>query len=263
MNRLRTQVVQVFDRKHKRIRSPWLFLATHEDAFIDPFAALAKHVLVKIRTLAWSNPELATKILSEAARQQGSTEQTTNGIAAVAGYVCNMLQWELSTVEPFRISKRTQGTCFNIKEGSKSFLLEELESDCRSFMINQVPERHDFFGDLDSIDIFRTRFLHDSSSASNEEMELLRPFVPALPSNFQRVRSILAKLWSGQIFRSARCKAAGLGASDSCAACGEREDHLHLFKFYPFYQQSRPQFSSNATTWCTGIFPQKDRKSVV
>ena len=52
------------------------------------------------------------------------------------------------------------------------------------------------------------------------------------------------------------CKAAGLTASDKCIACGEHEDHLHLFKQCPFYAQTRPPDVFQCSTWCTGIFPR-------
>ena len=112
------------------------------------------------------------------------------------------------------------------------------------------------FDDLDSIDVFLTRFLHDSSFATKDDMELLEPFLRDFPKDIQRVRAILQKLWSGQIFTSVRCKAAGLTASDKCFACGEREDHLHLFKQCPFYAQTRPPNVFQRSTWCTGIFPR-------
>ena len=254
--RLRTHVVKIFANRLKRIRSPWLFLATYEDVFIDPFAALAKQLLVKIRALAWTHPELATKVLKEAALVQRTVEQTNNGLAAVLAFVCNSLGWTLNSEEPFYITTTPQGNGFCIKGGSKSFLVEELDHACRIFLLNQVPERHDFFDDLDSIDVFLTRFLHDSSFATKDDMELLEPFLRDFPKDIQRVRAILQKLWSGQIFTSVRCKAAGLSASDKCFACGEREDHLHLFKQCPFYAQTRPPDVFQRSTWCTGIFPR-------
>ena len=131
--RLRTHVVKIFANRLKRIRSPWLFLATYEDVFIDPFAALAKQLLVKIRALAWTHPELATKVLKEAALVQRTVEQTNNGLAAVLAFVCNSLGWTLNSEEPFYITTTPQGNGFCIKGGSKSFLVEELDHACRIF----------------------------------------------------------------------------------------------------------------------------------
>ena len=136
------------------------------------------------------------------------------------------------------------------------FLVEELDHACRNFLLDQVPERHDFFDDLDTIGVFLTRFLHDSSFATKADMELLEPFLRDFPKDIQRVKAILQKLWSGQIFTSVRCKAAGLSASDKCFACGEREDHLRLFKPCPLYAQTRPPDVFQRSTWCTGIFPR-------
>ena len=189
--RLRTHVVKIFANRLKRIRSPWLFLATYEDVFIDPFAALAKQLLVKIRALAWTHSELATKVLKEAALVQRTVEQTNNGLAAVLAFVCNSLGWTLNSEEPFYITTTPQGNGFCIKGGSKSFLVEELDHACRNFLLDQVPERHDFFDDLDSIDVFLTRFLHDSSFATKDDMELLEPFLRDFPKDIQRVRAIL------------------------------------------------------------------------
>ena len=248
--------MRIFARKFKKIKSPWLFLATCCDVFIDPFAALAKHVFLKIRALAWTNPDLASKVLKQAALSQRSAKQTTNGIASVLGFVARSLGWELNSDEPFYISKPQQGTGFNIKEGSKSFLIEELDHACRKFLLDHVPERQDYFGELDSIDIFLTRFLHDSSFSTREDMEFLQPFLPDFPKDIQRVRAILQKLWSGQVYSAVRCKAAGLTESDCCFACNEREDHLHLFKSCSFYGSTRPIGDFHDSTWCTGIFPR-------
>ena len=233
-----------------------MFLATYEDVYIDPFAALAKQLLVKIRALAWTHSQLATKVLKEAALVQRTVEQTNSGLAAVLAFVCNSLSWTLNSEEPFYITTTPQGNGFCIKGGSKSFLVEELDHACRIFLLDQVPERHDFFDDLDSIDVFLTRCLHDSSFANKDDMELLEPFLRDFPKGIQRVRAILQKLWPGQIFTSVRCKAAGLTASGKCFACGEREDHLHLFKQCPFYAQTRPPDVFQRSTWCTGIFPR-------
>ena len=87
-------------------------------------------------------------------------------------------------------------------------------------------------------------------------MEFLQPFLPDFPKDIQTVRAILQKLWSGQIFTSVRCKAAGLTASDKCFACREHEDHLHLFKQCPFYAQTRPPDVCQRSSWCTGIVPR-------
>ena len=170
-------MVKICANRLKRIRSPWLFFATYEDVFIDPFAALAKQLLVVQRTV----------------------EQTNNCLAAVMAFVCNSLGWTLNSEEPFYITTTPQGNGFCIKGGSKFFLVEELDHACRNFLLEQVPERHDFFDDLDTIGIFRTRFLHDSSFATKDEMELLEFFLRDFPKDIQRVRAILQKLWSGHV----------------------------------------------------------------
>ena len=72
-----------------------------------------------------------TKVLKEAALVQRTVEQTNNGLAAVLAFVCNSLGWTLNSEEPFYITTTPQGNGFCIKEGGKSFLVEELDHACR------------------------------------------------------------------------------------------------------------------------------------
>ena len=65
-------------------------------------------------------------------------------------------------------------------------------------------------------------------------MELLEPFLRDFPKDIQRVRAILQKLWSGQIFYIREVQ----GGRVNCVRqmflhVGKREDHLHLFKQCP------------------------------
>ena len=167
----------------ERSRSPCLFLSTYEDVFLDPFAVLGNN-FIKIRALAWTHPELTTRVLKEAALVQRTVEQTNNGLAAVLAFVCHSLGWTLNSNEPCYIATTPQGNGFCIKGRSNFFLVEEL--DHTIFLLDQGPERHDFFDDLDSIYIFLTRFLHDSSCATRGDMELFPSFLAGYPKRYSK-----------------------------------------------------------------------------
>ena len=182
--RLTTHVVIFFSNRLKRIQVPVVVSCYVWGRFSWPLCCFGKQLLVKIRAFAWTHPELTTRVLKETALVQRTVDQTNSGLAAVLAFVCNSLGWTLNSEEPFYIATTPQGNGFCIKGGSKSFFVEEL--DHTIFLLDQGPERHDFFDDLDSIYVFLTRFLHDSSFATRDDMELFPSFLAGFPKRYSK-----------------------------------------------------------------------------
>ena len=68
-------------------------------------------------------------------------------------------------------------------------------------------------------------------------------------------KNSLVQILAGKIFIGARLKAAGHVASNVCYHCSVREDHDHIFRACPQYEQSRPSLATmpHDLCWRTGI----------
>ena len=100
-----------------------------------------------------------------------------------------------------------------------------------------------------------TRMLLDSSFWKTSLHEIIQPYLQFLPTNVDHAKNSLVQILAGKIFIGARLKAAGHVASNVCYHCGVREDHDHIFRACPQYEQSRPSLATMPHDFCwrTGI----------
>ena len=257
---LRSAVLGCLFSKPNRMRSPFLFFATHEDVFLDPFAKWVLHVFSKLRRAVFTHPQLVVQILNRVASRRSKPKWGENGVEAVVAFLCHELEWQVEDADLFILSSHA-GEKINLKHYSKTFFREELGRACRRYLLRQVPQRQDCHigADLPDVDIFLTRFLEDTSFQQSEDFSLLKPFLDRLPPDFSYTRAIVRCLHSGSIFTGPRLQAAGLCRTDLCSECGVREDHEHLFLHCPRFSETRPiRGCEDAISWFCGIFLEVD-----
>ena len=166
--------------------------------------------------------------------------------------MCRELDIEICDDDP-AVLKRKDDTNLHINRFSHRFFKEELARTVRRCLFNKIPARQDFVEPARAnLDIYRTRFLLDTSFQSDEEWRFLQPFFERLPSNALSA-SIMRVLLQGSVYTNIRRSAAGMCSDDSCLHCGCRESHKHIFRECPFYESTRPNREYSCVSWNTGV----------
>ena len=136
---LRSAVLGCLFSRPNRMRSPFLFFATHEDVFLDPFAKWVLHVFSKLRRAVFTHPQLVVQILNRVASRRSKPKWGENGVEAVVAFLCHELEWQVEDADLFILSSHA-GEKINLKHYSKTFFREELGRACRRYLLRQVPQ---------------------------------------------------------------------------------------------------------------------------
>ena len=115
---LRSAVLGCLFSKQNRMRSPYLFFATHENVFLDPFARWVLHVFSKLRRISFSNSQLVVKVLKQVASRRSKPVWGENGVVAIVSLLCHELQWQVQDADLF-IFSTFSGDNVNLKQTRK------------------------------------------------------------------------------------------------------------------------------------------------
>ena len=262
--RLRTAVVGIFHKRSNCMRCPFHFLATFGDIYVDPWAAWVLHNLNWVRSEYWRDRD---RLRSDLVRVRSLMRDrppnlpfplTSGGRVNNLCHIFHQLGWRVASHDEFVVIRQND-VDLNLVMGSRHEFQQELARSIRAWLLRQAPDRQDFRpkGHTSHVDIYRTRYLLDSSFADRNDMKILESIFAELPQPFERTRAILRSLLSGSVFTGRRLRAAGKTESDKCKACGRPEDHDHLFRSCPRIVASKPSGPAFDTlphdTWCSGI----------
>ena len=191
IQKIRTAIVDAFDASSHRMRSPFLFLATSEDPFLDPFAKWVRHVLVHLLAVCERATTDAEEILQDILNRQVPNSSACNGFRNVLSYVLARIQWKVSS--PDDLSFDTPNGIVSFANIDRSQLNHILSLTMRDFLLRQVVNRHDC-GEIppgQQIDIELTRMLLDSPFSKASLHEIIQPYLQFLPTNVDHAKSIL------------------------------------------------------------------------
>ena len=94
IQKIGTAVVDdAFDASSHRMQSPFLFLATAEDPYLDPFAKWVRHVLVHLLSVRDRTPRDAGEILRDTLNRQVPKSSACNGFRNVLSYILARIRW--------------------------------------------------------------------------------------------------------------------------------------------------------------------------
>ena len=240
LQKLRTQVCDIFDPSSHNMRSPFAVMAILEDVFLDPFAKWACHVLNHARKLVKFHPNIAKRALGAVLRGPTPKSGACHGFSNVLSYILSELNWAVISPDDFTVS--TPHGSFPFSAWSDQYFSGIVASSVRTYLFKQQPVRQETCripeGHL--LDISLTRFLFDQKMRSDEEFDFLKPHVDKIPRSWAYSKNLLRMAQTGRVFTSSRLHAAGLAPDNLCISCGEKETVRHLFCDCPAYSRTRP-----------------------
>ena len=254
---LRTAVVDSVFPKNNNLRCPFMTVSTWGDPWVDPWAAWVRHVLTTYRKLHRTNPDLVTKVFSQAQKVKPHAFRLKHGAPVVLAIIVHQLDWKWK--EEFRFD-RPGDSNFDLLAGSQHFFERDLERSVRRALFMSSPIRHDNLGDSreGSIDIFATRYLLDNDMRTIEpDADILRQ-ISNLSVTIEHARNIIQNFLAGSIFDGPRKFHAKLASSPDCSICGDVDNLLHMCKSCKL--TSTPELNQQFpdTTWTTGIHWERE-----